>query len=1273
MSIHRSWVSFFAVFFGLSIFVSAARADVPAVLDHGNCASPTVDVGSDGLARIAWTSDESGSPRVRWGAFDRGGTCVQGPVEVSTAGGFAYRPRLALDSQNRSFLVWVVGAGTINQLHFARVGADGSIEVPETNVSLGNDGFQGIDIDTTPEGYTHLITEHNESLHHPINYSLLSREGVPLGGSPLELADQNWFFDVDSYPALSIGPDGRVDLTWFDRGSTSPTVSLYGARYTPLGSRESWQRLVYDVAPGQATVAKPTVDDLWILFGGRVSGVDRILKYESIDNTSIVSLSSGPTVRPRVVGMPGHPVVAVWEDRSTGTARVRRAEFESSGAPLLEDGVVSESSGAATAPDIGMNAEGLAYVAWVDTRHGRNDLYMTSFVGGDSSPWPYNPGPSMTFRVESQNENVALLRLSGEPPTQAKTATPSAKDVFVDPITVPVVDGFAKIESSRLADMPEAGDYDRVDLLRLDGTLIGHIGLEYDDDDASAAISLNAYVFLHDELPAVDTSEHEYWGYYEPGEYQVSMLVPPQSRFSAIGGAPKRPVLFMHGIEGYFRDWHDWENTPDRVDPSRFDVWRFYYPYDQPIADSAGLLGKALERLQGDTDARLFGCSPYTHGIDIVAHSMGGLVARAHLQSAENHGRVRKLMMVGTPNHGSYVSHRIRWSAQYGNTILAAVLDALQLTDPWAPAHLDMAPASPFLMELNGRPPVRLGTPSIATDYLVVAGFNGALPTPLGIDSNPPHREIHKQSDGVVSVSSASLRQHGIPLALVDEDHQRLMWDRDPERLIEGFLEDDYAQGSFACYLQPQDPLDCADDEGVNIRDGIVQLHIPQTFAASGGRDEPVDVYRVEAWEGDTPLLRLHANDDVGREEPSLVRALSGQDDYFSRTLNNWTQLKEIGLRADAASYQVHVLREVFVGEDDPWVTVGRSAERISFAPLQSTVDSLTSESTSDLAFAAPHWAGSSSSARAVDASTFEVDADMDWIVFNLDTVVPVLDFSGHGLELEDPTGRLIDPSTAAADPLIQFTAFDEFGPVQYTVTTPEPGTWTVRHEDTLPGARVTMFYDAGFRAVSRFVDASVAEGDSLEFLLTISGAEGCASQTLDARLDFTPAATGTPEPTVSLPLNEVSVGEYRGLIPSAARGSYFVSVTAVCDDGAGTVLVRVGGASAGVQVSPDDATAVAESPPAPRQPWLEVHPNPFNATTQFSFEVSATSRARLTVYTVGGQRVVTLLDRTVGPGTRYVTWNGMDSRGRPVATGVYLGRVEVDGMVGTKKVLLLK
>ncbi len=84
-------------------------------------------------------------------------------------------------------------------------------------------------------------------------------------------------------------------------------------------------------------------------------------------------------------------------------------------------------------------------------------------------------------------------------------------------------------------------------------------------------------------------------------------------------------------------------------------------------------------------------------------------------------------------------------------------------------------------------------------------------------------------------------------------------------------------------------------------------------------------------------------------------------------------------------------------------------------------------------------------------------------------------------------------------------------------------------------------------------------------------------------------------------------------------------------------------------------------------------YPNPFNPTTVIRYQVPVTSDVQLTVYDLMGRKVKKLVSGSVVSGTHHVTWNGIDTHGQTVASGMYLYRLISGEYTETKKLLLLR
>ncbi len=94
-----------------------------------------------------------------------------------------------------------------------------------------------------------------------------------------------------------------------------------------------------------------------------------------------------------------------------------------------------------------------------------------------------------------------------------------------------------------------------------------------------------------------------------------------------------------------------------------------------------------------------------------------------------------------------------------------------------------------------------------------------------------------------------------------------------------------------------------------------------------------------------------------------------------------------------------------------------------------------------------------------------------------------------------------------------------------------------------------------------------------------------------------------------------------------------------------------------------------------PDQPELAQNfPNPFNSGTQIGIVVPSAGAIDLGLYNLAGQRVATLVQENVAAGFHTISWNGRNDQGQPLASGVYLYRLEtVTGWIQTRKLVLLR
>ena len=84
-------------------------------------------------------------------------------------------------------------------------------------------------------------------------------------------------------------------------------------------------------------------------------------------------------------------------------------------------------------------------------------------------------------------------------------------------------------------------------------------------------------------------------------------------------------------------------------------------------------------------------------------------------------------------------------------------------------------------------------------------------------------------------------------------------------------------------------------------------------------------------------------------------------------------------------------------------------------------------------------------------------------------------------------------------------------------------------------------------------------------------------------------------------------------------------------------------------------------------------YPNPFNPVTTLRYDIPENAMINITIYDMLGRQVKTLINQTQDAGYRSVIWNATNDYGNPVSAGVYLYKIQAEGFVQTKKMVLLK
>ncbi len=240
------------------------------------------------------------------------------------------------------------------------------------------------------------------------------------------------------------------------------------------------------------------------------------------------------------------------------------------------------------------------------------------------------------------------------------------------------------------------------------------------------------------------------------------------------------PILLIHGIFGSYKSFDS-----SMFENQGFDVYILDYngPIPKLVHKNETIEFTQFEGISNESNGDI---ASYAHilshsinevkqranvqKVDIVTHSMGGLIARWYINKGNYNDDIRKLIMIGTPNHGSDIITADTVLPKVGIiTKLIKAITGKSLIE-WAtgPAGQQMKPHSSFLFSLNlnnGAAYHREGTdylnPFADVQYYSLEGW---FPIPtlihshkkiLGIDFKVPDFTI--EGDGIVAWDSAKL------------------------------------------------------------------------------------------------------------------------------------------------------------------------------------------------------------------------------------------------------------------------------------------------------------------------------------------------------------------------------------------------------------------------------------------------------------------------------------------------------------------------------------
>ena len=243
-------------------------------------------------------------------------------------------------------------------------------------------------------------------------------------------------------------------------------------------------------------------------------------------------------------------------------------------------------------------------------------------------------------------------------------------------------------------------------------------------------VSIGKIANLDDPKFSVEVGEMSMWQPYkfiEQEGFGIYFLEPYSPN--------KIPVLFVYGIGGSVQDWR---TILQKMDRKKYQLWFYQYPSGFHLDKSANALANSLILLK-----QRYGFER----MDIVAHSMGGLVSRGAIQRAANLART------------NFVMHFISISTPWGGHELAQ--RGVKYLNYPVPSWQDMVPGSAYQQEILSKP-LPAGTRyDLIFSYKSSSGFG-----------------LPNENDGVVSLQSQlvpQVQQEAASVFGLHEEHKAIL------------------------------------------------------------------------------------------------------------------------------------------------------------------------------------------------------------------------------------------------------------------------------------------------------------------------------------------------------------------------------------------------------------------------------------------------------------------------------------------------------------------
>ena len=407
--------------------------------------TPQVAVGPDGATTITWTRSNGLNDIVQVATRAAGSSAFSGPIDLSSTGGNADSPQIAIATDGTTTITWRRANGLNWAVQAATRAAGATSFSTAIDVSASGENVTNPQIAIGHDGTTTIAWNRNNGSDDIVRAATRAA-GATTFGTAIDVSATRL---NDDSPQVAVGPDGATTITWIQYLGLSGGVTVQAATRTagapsfttPIDVCASSE--FYLVTPQIAVGADGTTTITWI---GMTSSNQTIVQTATRAAGSITF--SDPTTLSDNQTDATNPQVAVGPDGATTItwtlmpgwiptmpiivqAATRAAGSSTFSVPLD----LSSTGGNADSPQIAIAADGTTTITW-SFGDGSHDIVQAATRAADASVFsaPVNlsaPGADSTApQVAAGPDGSTTITWNrgdngGNNIVQAVTASPS--------------------------------------------------------------------------------------------------------------------------------------------------------------------------------------------------------------------------------------------------------------------------------------------------------------------------------------------------------------------------------------------------------------------------------------------------------------------------------------------------------------------------------------------------------------------------------------------------------------------------------------------------------------------------------------------------------------------------------------------------------------------------------------------------------------------------------------------------------------------------------